>query len=145
MTLNTQGSLSKSTAPLLKAAPKVFIAANVLARAIDVVTVRIVINYTIPLDRAGYLDPQTYLNRTGRFARVGVSNSFVHDQKSWMELRHIQRYFGVARTEVTTRDVGINSIRDGAAEPVAMRRKLDTPISSGAQHSASDLLMSSAL
>jgi superfamily II DNA/RNA helicase len=43
-------------------------------------------------------DYVTYLHRigrTGRFGRSGVSISFVHDTHSWMELKDIQRYYGV--------------------------------------------------
>ena len=62
---------------------------------------------TVPADR------QTYLHSTGRFYRVGVSISFAHNQKSWNQLRQIEECFGAAITKVSTRDVEINSIRDG--------------------------------
>ena len=89
---------------------KVLITTNVLARGIDVATVNMVINYDIPLDPAGNPDPQTYLHRigrTGRFGRVGISISFVHDQKSWKELRAIQDYFHVNMIKVPARDVDV--------------------------------------
>lgn len=87
---------------------KVLITTNVLARGIDVATVSMVINYDIPLDGRGQPDPQTYLHRigrTGRFGRVGISISFVHDKKSWLELNAIQQYFGVEMTKVPTDDI----------------------------------------
>jgi ATP-dependent RNA helicase DDX19/DBP5 len=89
---------------------KVLITTNVLARGIDVATVSMVVNYDIPLDAMGRPDPQTYLHRigrTGRFGRVGVSISFVHDKKSWQELNEIQKYFGVEMTKVPTDDVDV--------------------------------------
>ncbi|TGZ83238.1 P-loop containing nucleoside triphosphate hydrolase protein [Ascodesmis nigricans] len=87
---------------------KVLITTNVLARGIDVATVSLVINYDIPLDSNGRPDPETYLHRigrTGRFGRVGVSISFVHDKRSWTELNAIQQFFGVEMTRVPTDDV----------------------------------------
>ena len=86
---------------------KVLITTNVLARGIDVATVSMVVNYDIPLDVNHRPDPQTYLHRigrTGRFGRVGVSISFVHDKRSWSELNEIQQYFGVEMTRVPTDD-----------------------------------------
>ncbi|KAL7269587.1 RNA helicase required for poly(A+) mRNA export [Rhizina undulata] len=87
---------------------KVLITTNVLARGIDVATVSLVVNYDIPLDQNSRPDPQTYLHRigrTGRFGRVGVSISFVHDKRSWQELNDIQQYFGVEMTRVPTDNV----------------------------------------
>jgi len=73
-----------------------------------------VVNYDIPTLHGEYdeegaelPDYQTYLHRigrTGRFGRVGVSISFVHDQKSWIEMNKIQQYFGVEMTRVATDD-----------------------------------------
>lgn len=53
----------------------VLITTNVLARGIDVLSVTLVINYDIPLNRRNKADPETYLHRigrTGRFGRKGV-------------------------------------------------------------------------
>lgn len=89
---------------------KVLITTNVLARGIDVATVSMVVNYDIPLDSNNKPDPQTYLHRigrTGRFGRVGVSISFVHDKRSWQELNEIQEYFGVQMTKVPTDDIDV--------------------------------------
>ncbi|KAI9778659.1 MAG: RNA helicase required for poly(A+) mRNA export [Peltula sp. TS41687] len=86
---------------------KVLITTNVLARGIDVQSVSMVINYDIPETAAGESDPQTYLHRigrTGRFGRVGVSISFVHDKRSWRQLDDISKYFGVPITRVDTTD-----------------------------------------
>lgn len=61
----------------------------------------------IPELANGDPDPQTYLHRigrTGRFGRVGVSISFVHDKRSWRQLEEIARYFSVPVTRVDTSD-----------------------------------------
>lgn len=87
---------------------KVLITTNVLARGIDVATVSMVVNYDIPLTPDHQPDPETYLHRigrTGRFGRVGVSISFVHDKKSWGDLNVIQQHFGVEMTMVPTTDM----------------------------------------
>ncbi|KAG0639069.1 P-loop containing nucleoside triphosphate hydrolase protein [Tuber brumale] len=87
---------------------KVLITTNVLARGIDVATVSMVVNYDIPLDQNGRPDPLTYLHRigrTGRFGRVGVSITFVHDEKSRSEVNEISNYFGVSMTRVPTNDI----------------------------------------
>lgn len=76
---------------------KVLITTNVLARGIDIASVSMVVNYDLPTDQNGKADPSTYLHRigrTGRFGRVGVSISFVHDRKSYEVLQLIQSYFG---------------------------------------------------
>ncbi|KAI9730830.1 MAG: RNA helicase required for poly(A+) mRNA export [Cirrosporium novae-zelandiae] len=86
---------------------KVLITTNVLARGIDVSTVSMVINYDIPIGQRGEPDAQTYLHRigrTGRFGRVGVSISFVHDKTSWMALKKIAEYFSVQITRLETDD-----------------------------------------
>jgi ATP-dependent RNA helicase DDX19/DBP5 len=86
---------------------KVLITTNVLARGIDVQSVSMVVNYDIPEDAQGNPDPETYLHRigrTGRFGRVGVAVSFVHDRRSWESMSKIQQYFGVEVQQVDTRD-----------------------------------------
>ncbi|KAI9742298.1 MAG: RNA helicase required for poly(A+) mRNA export [Claussenomyces sp. TS43310] len=80
---------------------KVLITTNVLARGIDVQSVSMVINYDIPMKgppQHEVPDPETYLHRigrTGRFGRVGVSISFVYDQKSFMGLSSIAKHYGI--------------------------------------------------
>ncbi|MCJ1418485.1 RNA helicase required for poly(A+) mRNA export [Xylographa parallela] len=86
---------------------KVLITTNVLARGIDVQSVSMVVNYDVPDDGRGQPDPQTYLHRigrTGRFGRVGVSISFVYDQKSWKQLMDISKYFNITMLKVETKD-----------------------------------------
>ncbi|SGZ51457.1 CIC11C00000000174 [Sungouiella intermedia] len=87
---------------------KVLITTNVLARGIDIASVSMVVNYDLPVDKDGRPDPSTYLHRigrTGRFGRVGVSISFVHDKKSYEVLQAIQQYFGnIEMTRVPTDD-----------------------------------------
>lgn len=87
---------------------KVLITTNVLARGIDIASVSMVVNYDLPVDQNGKPDPSTYLHRigrTGRFGRVGVSISFVHDKKSYQDLMAIRSYFGnIEMTRVPTDD-----------------------------------------
>lgn len=88
---------------------KVLIATNVLSRGIDIASVSMVVNYDLPVDQAGHADPSTYLHRigrTGRFGRVGVSVSFVHDRESFKVLQEIKTYFGDSceMTKVPTDD-----------------------------------------
>ncbi|ODV92611.1 hypothetical protein CANCADRAFT_48686 [Tortispora caseinolytica NRRL Y-17796] len=76
---------------------KVLISTNVLARGIDVSSVSMVINYDVPTTADNQPDPETYLHRigrTGRFGRVGVSITFVHDQTSLEQLMAIEKFFG---------------------------------------------------
>jgi len=86
---------------------KVLITTNVLARGIDVLQVNLVINYDLPLDGRGRPDPETYLHRigrTGRFGRTGVSINFVHDEKTFKEMKVIEKYFGKDIIRVPTDD-----------------------------------------
>ncbi|KAF2278670.1 P-loop containing nucleoside triphosphate hydrolase protein [Westerdykella ornata] len=87
---------------------KVLITTNVLARGIDVQTVTMVINYDVPTMANGRdADPETYLHRigrTGRFGRVGVALTFVHDQQSWKQLNDIAQYFKTELEPVDTND-----------------------------------------
>jgi ATP-dependent RNA helicase DDX19/DBP5 len=86
---------------------KVLITTNVLARGIDVQSVSMVVNYDIPDDNAGKADFSTYLHRigrTGRFGRVGVAISFVHDKRSWQQMSDISKHFGVDILPVETDD-----------------------------------------
>ncbi|KAI9332895.1 P-loop containing nucleoside triphosphate hydrolase protein [Zopfochytrium polystomum] len=86
---------------------KVLITTNVLARGIDILQVNLVINFDMPLDAAGRPDPETYLHRigrTGRFGRTGVSINFVHDQRSYEEMKAIETHFGREIKRVPTDD-----------------------------------------
>jgi len=87
---------------------KVLITTNVLSRGIDIPSVSMVVNYDLPVDRQGSPDPSTYLHRigrTGRFGRVGVAISFVHNKKSYEQLMAIRSYFGdIELTRVPTDD-----------------------------------------
>ena len=61
----------------------------------------------VPDDGRGHADPQTYLHRvgrTGRFGRVGVSVSFVHDKPSWSMLAEIGNYFKISMIRLETGD-----------------------------------------
>ena len=92
-----------------KGETKVLITTNVLARGIDVSTVSMVINYDIPMKGRGDSEPdaETYLHRigrTGRFGRVGVSISFVHDKKSYDALSAIAKTFEIDLVYLNTED-----------------------------------------
>ena len=59
-----------------------------------------VINYDVPMKGRYDTEPdfETYLHRigrTGRFGRVGVSISFVYDQKSYKALSEIAQNFNI--------------------------------------------------
>lgn len=52
-------------------------------------------------------DPETYLHRigrTGRFGRVGVALTFVHDQASWQQLNDIANYYKTDLHPIDTSD-----------------------------------------
>lgn len=88
---------------------KVLITTNVLARGIDVSSVSMVINYDIPMKGMGEREPdaETYLHRigrTGRFGRVGVSISFVHDRKSYNALTEIANHYGIDLIQLSPDD-----------------------------------------
>lgn len=91
---------------------KVLITTNLLARGIDVATVSMVVNYDLPTTAKNVPDPQTYLHRigrTGRFGRVGVSISFVHDRESWLDLCAIADYFDVPMMRVPADDIDVGA------------------------------------
>ncbi|KAJ8324055.1 hypothetical protein BDV3_002050 [Batrachochytrium dendrobatidis] len=86
---------------------KVLITTNVLARGIDILQVNLVINYDVPLDMNNRPDSETYLHRigrTGRFGRQGVSINFVHNDKSYEEMKVIEKYLGREIVRVPTDD-----------------------------------------
>jgi len=86
---------------------KVLITTNVLARGIDILQVNLVVNYDLPLDMNNQVDTETYLHRigrTGRFGRTGVSINFVHDRKSYEEMKQIENHFGKEIIRVPTED-----------------------------------------
>lgn len=61
----------------------------------------------LPKDKGGNADYETYLHRigrTGRFGRVGVSISLVHDDASYDMLQDIGRYFAVPLSAVKSDD-----------------------------------------
>ncbi|KAK3501342.1 ATP-dependent RNA helicase dbp-5 [Neurospora crassa] len=89
---------------------KVLITTNVLARGIDVSSVSMVINYDIPMKGPGEREPdaETYLHRigrTGRFGRVGVSISFVHDRRSFEALSQIAQFYGIDLIQLNPNDL----------------------------------------
>ena len=47
------------------------------------------------------------LGRTGRFGRKGVSINFVHNKKTWEEMRLIETTLGRTITRVETSDIDV--------------------------------------
>lgn len=59
------------------------------------------------MNAQGQPDTETYLHRigrTGRFGRIGVSISLIHDRASWSALTQIGEFFGVPLTGIDTSD-----------------------------------------
>lgn len=86
---------------------KVLITTNVLARGIDVQSVTMVINYDVPDTVDGYPDAETFLHRvgrTGRFGKVGVALTLVHDRRSWNLFMEICKQLGIQPTKLDTDD-----------------------------------------
>lgn len=86
---------------------KVLITTNVLARGIDVQSVTMVINYDIPETADRKADPETFLHRvgrTGRFGKVGVALTLVHDRTSWQQFQEICQYLNIQPTKLDTGD-----------------------------------------
>ncbi|GAB7353745.1 hypothetical protein MBLNU459_g4139t1 [Dothideomycetes sp. NU459] len=91
---------------------KVLITTNVLARGIDVQSVTMVINYDVPdkpnpSGRGVIPDSETFLHRvgrTGRFGKVGVALTLVHDKQSWSMFRDICTELGIQPTKLDTED-----------------------------------------
>jgi ATP-dependent RNA helicase DDX19/DBP5 len=74
----------------------VLITTNVLARGIDVLSITLVVNFDIPLNRYNRPDPETYIHRigrSGRFGRKGVAINFVSNDKSRKDLAAIAQHF----------------------------------------------------
>ena len=79
------------------------ITTNVLARGIDVLSVMLVVNYDLPIDRLHNADPQTYLHRigrSGRYDRQGIAISLVYDEISRNHLKEIEKYYGIQLEEL---------------------------------------------
>lgn len=92
---------------------KVLITTNVLARGIDVQSVTMVINYDIPdkPNPSGHGPPipdaETFLHRvgrTGRFGKVGVALTLVHDKRSWQAFKSICEELQINPTKLDTED-----------------------------------------
>lgn len=86
---------------------KVLITTNVLARGIDVQSVTMVINYDVPDTVDGKADAETFLHRvgrTGRFGKVGVALTLVHDRRSWGQFQTICEQLSIQPTKLDTDD-----------------------------------------
>lgn len=93
---------------------KVLITTNVLARGIDVQSVTMVINYDVPdkpdsnpSNRRPLPDAETFLHRvgrTGRFGKVGVALTLVHDPQSWNLFKSICEELHINPTKLDTGD-----------------------------------------
>jgi ATP-dependent RNA helicase DDX19/DBP5 len=85
----------------------VLITTNVIARGIDILSVNLVVNYDVPVDKDGRPDIETYIHRigrTGRFGRSGVSINFVHDERSYKLMKEIEAVVGKEIIRVPTED-----------------------------------------
>eukprot|EP00163_Fabomonas_tropica_P007734 TRINITY_DN1740_c4_g1_i1.p1 TRINITY_DN1740_c4_g1~~TRINITY_DN1740_c4_g1_i1.p1 ORF type:complete len:262 (+),score=85.53 TRINITY_DN1740_c4_g1_i1:196-981(+) len=95
---------------------KVLITTNVLARGIDIMSVTLVVNYDVPVDRQGNADPETYLHRigrSGRFGRKGVAINLIDNQKSMDVLNEIAAHFKKEIKEIPNDIEQLGKILDG--------------------------------
>jgi ATP-dependent RNA helicase DDX19/DBP5 len=86
-----------------RGASSVLIATNVVARGANVDSVCVVVNYSLPLDRDGNGDCETYLHRigrTGRFGRKGTAINLINSESSLHVLEQISNHFGAPVTRV---------------------------------------------
>ncbi|KAI8984125.1 P-loop containing nucleoside triphosphate hydrolase protein [Mycotypha africana] len=75
---------------------KVLISSNVLSRGIDITQISLVINYDLPINYMGQVEPDVYLHRigrTGRFGRRGVCVNFVHDRNMYLAIKELEECF----------------------------------------------------
>ena len=95
---------------------QVLITTNVIARGIDILQVNMVVNYDLPLmnERIKGADErpdiETYIHRigrTGRFGRRGISINFVHDKRTWDQVRAIEQALGKPIIRVSTDDIDV--------------------------------------
>jgi translation initiation factor 4A len=75
---------------------RVLIAADLLARGIDVQRVSVVINYDLPLNRENYIHR---IGRSGRHARKGLAISFVLPT-DMVYMRDIERFYATEISEM---------------------------------------------
>lgn len=74
-------------------------------------------------------DTETYLHRigrTGRFGRIGVSISLVHDETSWRVLKQIADFFGTQLTGIDTTDW--DAVESAVKHVIKSSRKESTAI-----------------
>ena len=45
-----------------------------------------------------------FLGRTGRFGRMGIAINFVHDQKTWQDMRSMEEALGMNISCIETKD-----------------------------------------
>ncbi|KAI9358101.1 P-loop containing nucleoside triphosphate hydrolase protein [Pilaira anomala] len=86
---------------------KVLVTTNLISRGIDISQVSLVVNYDMPLDMHGNPDAEVYLHRigrTGRFGRNGVSVIFVHNEKTYEQMKYLEDHFKVKINRVPTED-----------------------------------------
>ncbi|XP_053463349.1 ATP-dependent RNA helicase DDX19B isoform X2 [Nycticebus coucang] len=87
---------------------KVLVTTNVCARGIDVEQVSVVINFDLPVDKAGNPDNETYLHRigrTGRFGKRGLAVNMVDSKHSMNILNRIQEHFNKKIERLDTDDL----------------------------------------
>jgi len=69
----------------------VLVTTNVLARGIDVLQVRVVVNYDLPTTERGAADAETYLHRIGRTGRFGMKGAAINFISSPSDLGVMQQ------------------------------------------------------
>ncbi|XP_010188706.1 PREDICTED: ATP-dependent RNA helicase DDX25-like [Mesitornis unicolor] len=86
---------------------KVLIATNVCARGIDVEQVSIVVNFTLPTNKKGWPDFETYLHRigrAGRFGKRGIAFSMVESDDT-ATVRMIEEHFQTTIKQLDAEDL----------------------------------------
>lgn len=91
---------------------KLLITTNVLARGVDVPAVAVVVNFDLPVRKAGHqkvqADEDTYLHRIGRcgrFGRRGTAINFLEKPEDFQILADIERFYKTTTTEWDPSDI----------------------------------------
>uniref|UniRef100_A0A5K3FLL5 Helicase C-terminal domain-containing protein n=1 Tax=Mesocestoides corti TaxID=53468 RepID=A0A5K3FLL5_MESCO len=80
-----------------KAEFRVLVTTNLCSRGLDVPQVNLVINWSLPLDRQGRVDCETYLHRigrSGRFGKGGLAINFAGPEDEYL-LQQIENHFDI--------------------------------------------------
>ena len=86
---------------------QVLVTTNVLSRGVDVLGVKVVINFEVPmLYRQNQADAQTYLHRCGRTGRYGASGTVINlvDANEDTHLSKIEAFYQMTVTDIPAED-----------------------------------------